>query len=625
MCVVFWLLYEVEIEYTNSQQKERSGFDVMMKFDYSYKSFKKYTDDGTKYALDVVNGRIMAGDKVIKACKRHLRDLKNQEILHPRNTFFDYVYLPEKAEIAVTFMEALPDISTGEALPLADFQKFIVYSLYGWYRRDDHELRRFNKALISMARKNGKSALISSLAIWELLAGKYPKLNRQIYCTAQNREQAHIVFEYVSQRLDGLLSKSKSINKQTKKIRNEIKHLPSYSILKPLSRDTTNLNGLAPTLSILDEYGGAKTNEMLEVMESGAMLQPNLLTIIISTAYFNLNAPMYSVEYKHCEKILNEEIEQDNYFALIYEQDSEEEIQDESKWIKSNPLLSVKSINDTLMRNLKARVKEKTEQNDLIGLIVKTFNMWKQASDESFLPSKEWESCYTEPINTNGRDVYIGIDLSRINDLTATSFIYPLENNKFYVDNHSFVATTGGLETKSQRDKIDYQLLINRGYATASNLKSGFIDYIQVIDYLGKKIMNENLDVLGICYDPHMMEKFIPEWEKRFEGTSLTNIPFIEVPQNFLNLSQPIKEFQFNVYERNILHSNNPNLNIAVNNAVIRYDNNANVILDKQKAREKIDPLVALVTAYAEAMHYEYKGQSNQIDEDYILSDDFGF
>src|SRR5699024_10681091 len=178
---------------------------------------------------------------------------------------------------------------------------------------------------------------------------------RQIYCTAQNREQAHIVFDYVSQRLDGLLSKSKTIRNQTKKVRNEIKNLSDYSILKPLSRDTTNLNGLAPTLSILDEYGGAKTNDMLEVMESGALLQPNLLTIIISTAYFDLNAPMYSIEYKHCEKILNEEVEQENYFVLIYELDKEKEIYDESKWEKANPLLSVDSIHDTLMTNLRNR------------------------------------------------------------------------------------------------------------------------------------------------------------------------------------------------------------------------------------------------------------------------------
>ena len=105
----------------------------------------------------------------------------------------------------------------------------------------------------------------------------------------------------------------------------------------------------------------------------------------------------------------------------------------------------------------------------------------------------------------------------------------------------------------------------------------------------------------------------------------MIDVPFIEVAQSFMNLSQPIKEFQLQVYERNIMHSNNPNLNIAINNAVIRYDNNRNVILDKMKAREKIDPLVALITAFAEAKDHEFRDMDIKQIEEYILSDDFGF
>src|SRR5690625_5244608 len=241
-------------------------------------------------------------------------------------------------------MELLPDISTGQSVKMAQFQLFIVYSLYGWYRRDNTDLRRFNKALISMARKNGKSFLISGIAIFEFLAGKYPLQNRQIYCTAQSREQASIVFNMVVQRLDGLLAKSEAIRNDVRKVRNEITQHSSYSVLKPLSKDTGNINGFAPTLSILDEYGASKDNDMMEVIESGTMLQENKLTLIISTAYFDLNSPMYSQEYTPAEKILNGETEQENYFALIYEQDDEKEIYDEEMWIKSTPLLEVESI-----------------------------------------------------------------------------------------------------------------------------------------------------------------------------------------------------------------------------------------------------------------------------------------
>lgn len=573
-----------------------------------------FNDSGTQYARKVVNSEIVAGRKVIKACQRHLDDLAKED--------FDYVYIPERAEIAVKFMELLPDISTGQSVEMAQFQKFIIYSLYGWYRKDNNKLRRFNKALISMARKNGKSFLISGPAIFELLAGKFPLQNRQIYCTAQSREQASIVFNMVVQRLDGLLSKSEAIRKSVRKVRNEINHSPSYSVLKPLSKDTGNINGLAPTLSILDEYGASKDNDMMEVLESGAILQENALTLIISTAYFDLNSPMYVQEYKHGEKILNKEVEQDNYFVLVYEQDDEKEIYNEEMWIKSNPLLEIESIKETLMRNLRERFNEMVAKNDLLGLIVKNFNMWKQGSTNSFLPGKEWQACETEPLNKYGRDVFLGMDLSRTDDLTALYEIYPKDNEKFWIDGHSFVATVGGLEAKSKRDKIDYQMLIDKGYATKTNLKSGFINIDQVVEYAANLIIDNNLNVQAFCYDSWHIANFISEWEKRYAHL---DIPFIEVPQNYKFLSEPIKQFRFGVYERKVLHSNNPLLNIAVNNAVVKYDNNANVMLDKQKNREKIDPIIATVTAFAEAKDYSYQGMDIKQIEEYILSDDFGF
>ena len=573
-----------------------------------------FNDPGTQYAIKIVNGDIVAGKKVIKACQRHLDDLEKED--------FDYVYLPERAAIAVKFMELLPDISTGQSVKMAQFQLFIIYSLYGWYRKENDKLRRFNKALISMARKNGKSFLISGPAIFELLAGKYPLQNRQIYCTAQSREQASIVFNMVVQRLDGLLSMSEPIRKSVRKVRNEINHSPSYSVLKPLSKDTGNINGLAPTLSILDEYGASKDNSMMEVLESGTILQENALTLIISTAYFDLNSPMYSQEYKHGEKILNKEVDQDNYFVLVYEQDDEEEIYNEDMWIKSNPLLEVDSIKGTLMRNLRSLFNEAVAKKDLLGLVVKNFNMWKQGAENSFLPAKEWQACETDPINIYGRDVFLGLDLSRTGDLTALYAIYPLENEKFYVDGHSFVATVEGLEAKSKRDKIDYQMLIDNGYATKSNLKSGFINIDQVVEYAAELITNNNLNVQAFCYDSWHIANFLSEWEKQYPDI---DIPFIEVPQNYKFLSEPIKQFRFSVYERKVQHSNNPLLNIAINNAVIKYDNNANMMLDKQKNREKIDPIVATVTAFAEAKDYEYRGMDIKQIEEYILSEDFGF
>lgn len=101
-------------------------------------------DPATDYAKSVVRGDILASKLVIKQCEKHLRDLKHQD---------NFEWHPKRANKVIKFIEMLPDPKTGEVNELAAFQKFIVGSLYGWL--DHYGNRRYQKAYISMARKNG--------------------------------------------------------------------------------------------------------------------------------------------------------------------------------------------------------------------------------------------------------------------------------------------------------------------------------------------------------------------------------------------------------------------------------------------------------------------------------------
>ena len=123
------------------------------------------------------------------------------------------------------------------------------------------------------------------------------------------------------------------------------------------------------------------------------------------------------------------------------------------------------------------------------------------------------------------------------------------------------------------------------------------------------------LIVKAICYD---------QWESSYFVTKLeqdTDLPLIMVPQDFKNMSPALSQFRVDVYEKRITHNNNPNLNLALNNSIVQYDQNNNMKIDKQKNREKIDALVALVTGYTQARDYQFDRQF----ENYIMSDDFGF
>lgn len=563
-------------------------------------------DHVTDYARKVCKGHIMANRKNIQACERHLRDMNREN--------FDYHFDIKKANKVIQFIEMLPDPKSGKLMKLASFQKFIVGSKAGW--SDGLGNRRFTKSYVSMSRKNGKTILISGEALYELLMGKDPVNERLVGLTANSREQASIAFDMVTAQLETARAASDQIKKRTKitDSKKEIFNLKDRSKIKAASNEAGNLEGHQFSYAVIDEYHEAKNTKMYETLRRGQMLLDNPVVDIISTAGFNLNSPMYE-EYEYVTKVLDGIYSNDNLFIFVAEQDSEDEIYNEDTWIKSNPLMEIEQYRRVLTRNIKAEVQEATEKNDLNGILVKNFNMWRQADKDSYISINDWKLGYTaHKFNPKGREVYIGVDLSRQDDLTAIGFVYPLDDGKYYTDSHVFVGHKGGLDAKSERDKIDYRKLIDTDMATLTDTESGIINDQQVYRWLINYIEENDLDVQSIMYDPWSAANLLVMLEDY-------SWPLIEVKQNYMNLSEPLKQFKLDIFERKILHSNNPNLNISINHAIVKYDNNGNMILDKKKNREKIDPIVALITAFTQAMHHEH----NKKLDSYILSDDFGF
>lgn len=561
----------------------------------------------TQYAQAVVKGDILASRKNIQACERHLRDLNNKD--------FKYHFDVEEANKIIRFLEMLPDPKTGKAMKLASFQKFIAGSLMGW--KTELGNRRFTKGYLSMARKNGKTLLISGLSLYEMLLGDEPVNERLVGLSANSREQAGIAYDMTKAQMETIRMQSARMKEVTKitDSKKEIINLKDRSKIKAVSNEASNLEGYQFSYAIIDEFHEAKDRRMYETLRRGQVLLNNPSLIIISTAGENLNGPMFE-EYEYVTKILSREVNNENYFAFVAEQDDEKEAHDSSTWIKSNPLLELDQLRYVLTRNIEAEVQEGIDNHGLNGILVKNFNMWRQASKDTYIPHHDWAKGYTEDeLDIKGRDVYVGIDLSRSEDLTAVSFIYPLKNKNFYVDAHVFVGTKQPIQEKSKKDKIDYLRLVQTDMATLTKAESGIIDYEQVFWWLDDFIKRNNLNVKAIAYDSWSASSFVTKAEHE------TDYMLVEVPQNYKHMSPALKQFRLDVFENKIKHSNNPNLNLAINNAITKTDNNNNILLDKQMNRNKIDALVALVTAYTLAMNYEFDSSM----QDYIMSDDFGF
>lgn len=554
-------------------------------------------DHVQKYIDEVENGNILVCEKIQMAIDRHKKDIERS-----KRDDFPYYYEPKYTQNIVKFISMLPDPKSGKPNKLALFQKFILGMLWGWRRKKDNT-KRFRTAYISLARKQGKSLIVSGIALYCLIYERNPRQARQIYATANKRDQAKIVFNMVKSQLKALRGKSKAIQKFTKVLQNELVTTDD-SFMKPLSADADTLDGLDTLLGIFDEYAMSKTTEMMDVIETSMSQQKEPLIVIISTASSKLNYPMYSVEYQYVTKLLKEEVVGDEYLALCWEQDNAKEVADTDMWIKSNPLMELSEQKERLTENKKRLLDEGKAKGSISNVLTKEFNIWVQSSQESYMSEEEWTSAvapdYIKQTDLTGREIYIGVDLSRVNDLTSISWVIPIrEESKFFVDSYSFVANRGGIEAKEKEDKTPYRQYEQAGYCTISSSPDGLIDYHDLVNWITDFIESNNFELKGIFYDPYNAGNVITDLSKFYEKE------MIEVRQGLITLNVPTKQFRTDVIKGKTVHSNNPLLNRAIRNAITK-ENNDTIMIDKAMNRNKIDPLDALINAYTQAMYHDF-------------------
>lgn len=114
-----------------------------------------------KYAEDVTEGRIVAGDNIRLACKRFLNDLKRPDL-----DFKEAV-----VDRAIDFIGSLKHFagkSSGKNFILEEWQQFIIANILGFYWKNGE--RRFTSSYIEVSRKNGKTALAAALCLYYLIA-----------------------------------------------------------------------------------------------------------------------------------------------------------------------------------------------------------------------------------------------------------------------------------------------------------------------------------------------------------------------------------------------------------------------------------------------------------------------
>mgnify|MGYP000937041309 CR=1 FL=1 len=566
------------------------------------------TDELIQYCKDCIADTRHVCQKHRWACERFLNDLKKSGTQD-----FPYIFDEEKA---LRFFEwaALhkhtKGVLAGESIEFTPIQRFIFGNVYGWIHQETG-LRRFRKAYWQVARKNAKSQSLAIVGDYELMALGEPM--SEVYIGATKSMQAKIIYNEVV----AMLKRCPLLKGKWHESYGVIRHPKSDSILRALSKDDGKTgDGLNPQCGLIDEYHAHPTDEILEVINTGMVARRQPLLFIITTAGTNFGGPCYRVEYPLVEKILDPSLDFDvaDYFCMVNELDRDQEgnliddVKDEECWVKANPIAATYPEGLANIRSKLASALESPEKME--SFLTKNMNLWVNQSAMSYMDMAKWKErgAITEiPVDLYGRSAYVGIDLSKRIDLTAAGIIVPIDVDsavQYVVRAHGFIPEDT-VAVHEKTDKVPYRAWAKAGYLTIT--PGDVVDYRFIESWIHETTDDLGVNVKELCYDPYNATHFAQD----FDAQGITTV---EVRQGMRTLSEPTKE----AYRGNILHEPNPLLDWAVSNAVTKRDHNENIILDKEKSTNRIDPIAAVINAFSRARVTAEEDMS-----DYVLSDDF--
>lgn len=556
-----------------------------------------------QYCTDVLEGKIIACEMVILACKRHRDDLLYG---HERGLYFDTTAAKAAVIFFPTFLKHWKAGYAGKTFVLQPWQQFITWVIFGW-KRADHT-RRYRTAYIEVARKNGKTSWAAGMGLFMMLLDG--EEGAEIYTAATKRDQARIAHKDAKE----MVKRSPKLRKYIKIFKDNLSSETNSSSYEPLGANHDSLDGLNMHCSIVDEIHAHKSRDLWDVLEESGASRDQPLMLGITTAGSNRQTICFQL-HVYTEQILSSRLQDDSFFGIIFTLDEDDDWEDERNWIKANPSIGVNK-KWSAMREAAAKAKAMTSA--LNNFLRKHLNVWTAAATR-WLKRKAWDACgrwqFTES-DLHGRRCYGGLDLSSTLDVTAWVLVFPpllplpekdengqreLTIDHCYIILPRLFIPEENMEERIKRDRVPFDAWERAGYIIPT--PGNVIDHAWIIAQIDADM--QQFDVQEAAFD---------RWGAAQIQTNLIEMGgeefLIQFGQGFVSMSPPSKEFERLVMLEILAHGNNPALTWMADNVVIRSDPAENIKPDKEKSFERIDGIVATIMGLDRATRHKPKPPS---------------
>ncbi len=590
-------------------------------------------DPTTAWAVDVVEGRIIAGEIVRHAAERHLRDLKDGAArgLH---------WSPERAAHALGFFPAVLSVTAGakagEPFHPLPWHTFVIGSLFGW--RKDSGRMRFRAGWLETGKGQAKSPLMAAIGIY--LMGYYGIPRSEIYSIGQDRATANVLFKDAvamcrapipgGDETDTLEERGEVVIRGEGDNAWKIEHPETSSKFQSLANGEA-ISGPRPTAVLADEIHEFKHGTSIETWRRAIAKMPGDALMLLGTntpASTQVVGTEYSEFY---QKVAKGEITDDEAFAFIArvdKADRETIFDNEQVWAKALPALGV----TFPIENIRGEVNTARQLLSTALSVKRLYFGIPIGAIDFWIAEEAWSAVQGEvdPETLKGCRCWLSLDLSQKNDLTALTAVWIGEDGHLYAKTW-YWTTKQGLADRARADQAPYEQWVEQGYLTA--VPGAVIDKTYVAQQVAEIVAEH--DVQFLAFDPAGMADFIKacddvgldvwkyEGPEKPEGKGLKLVSHAQgtrvmFEDKQLCMPRSIERLEDRILTGGITIDASPVTYSCAANAALISDGQKNRAFDKKRSRGRIDGLVtiAMATGAADA---ELTGKAGSL-EDFIAS-----
>jgi len=486
----------------------------------------------------------------------------------PRWLTHDVEGTSNRAQLAIDFVDVFGVITkdsvsgrAGTKLVLRNWQRDLIRNIYAT-NEDGGYLRRV--ALAGLPRKNGKSALASHLAVFDLVFGP---AGGETYSVAATRDQARIVFGEAKR----IIEFNEDLSKIAKLYRDAVEIPEKGSVYRVLSAEAGAAEGLNSSSVWFDELHAQPNRKMWDVMQLSMAARGDrshmvaITTAGVRTDSTGRDSVCFDL-YQYGQKVARQEVEDQSFWMAWWEAPEEMDHRDPETWKLSNPgfgdLNAVDDFEAAVRRTPEAEFRTKRT------------NFWS-ASQTAWLPAGACDKCAGDSTISPDDEIILGFDGSFSGDasVVVAATIPKDEDDPVRIN----------LVQAWEKDPTihDDQWRVN-----IAEVEQVILDYC-----------SRHPNVREVACDPF-------RWQRSMEVLQDKGVPIVEYPSTSARRMVPATaKFTDAVLENRIVHDGDGLLARHIDNAVTKIDHHgARIVKDQKNSPRKIDGAVAAVIALDRAL-----------------------